>query len=74
MTTRDTHRHHDGRLLRPGDDGIDFYESLEGMRVQVNDVVAVGPDVRLRLQQEIPVVDAAAGAAHAPGGVIIEPA
>jgi predicted extracellular nuclease len=24
-------------------DGIDFYESLEGMRVQVNDAVAVGP-------------------------------
>ena len=25
------------------DDGIDFYESLEGMRVQVNDAVAAGP-------------------------------
>jgi predicted extracellular nuclease len=27
----------------PASDGIDFYESLEGMRVQVNNPVAVGP-------------------------------
>ena len=27
----------------PGQDGLDFWESLEGMRVQVNDAVAVGP-------------------------------
>ena len=27
----------------PASDGIDFYESLEAMRVQVNDAVAVGP-------------------------------
>jgi len=27
----------------PEDDGIDFYESLEGMRVQVNDALVVGP-------------------------------
>lgn len=27
----------------PGTDGIDFYESLEGMLVQINDAVVVGP-------------------------------
>lgn len=27
----------------PSQDGIDFYESLEGMLVQVNDAIAVGP-------------------------------
>jgi predicted extracellular nuclease len=27
----------------PAGDGIDFYESVEGMRVQVNDAVATGP-------------------------------
>jgi predicted extracellular nuclease len=27
----------------PANDGIDFYESLEGMRVQINNAVAVGP-------------------------------
>ena len=28
-------------------DGIDFYESLEGMRVQVNDPTATGPTYRV---------------------------
>jgi hypothetical protein len=30
-------------VFDPASDGIDFYESLEGMLVRVNDVVAVGP-------------------------------
>jgi predicted extracellular nuclease len=30
-------------LFEPATDAIDFYESLEGMRVQVNDAVVVGP-------------------------------
>jgi predicted extracellular nuclease len=30
-------------VFDPANDGIDFYESLEGMRVQVNDPQAVGP-------------------------------
>jgi predicted extracellular nuclease len=30
-------------LFDPAFDGIDFYESLEGMRVQVNNAVATGP-------------------------------
>jgi predicted extracellular nuclease len=30
-------------VFDPATDGIDFYESLEGMRVQVNDAVVVGP-------------------------------
>ena len=30
-------------LLDSSDDGIDFYESLEGMKLQVNSAVAVGP-------------------------------
>ena len=32
----------------PASDGIDFYESLEGMRVQVNNAVVGRPDQRLR--------------------------
>ena len=32
-----------GSTFDPANDGIDFYESLEAMRVQVNDAVAVGP-------------------------------
>ncbi len=30
-------------VFQPTSDGIDFYESLEGMLLQVNDAVAVGP-------------------------------
>ncbi len=33
----------DEGVFDPAQDGIDFYESLEGMRLQVNDAVAVGP-------------------------------
>jgi predicted extracellular nuclease len=32
-----------GSIFDPANDGIDFYESLEGMRVQINNAVAVGP-------------------------------
>jgi predicted extracellular nuclease len=30
-------------VFDPAEDGLDFYESLEGMRVQLNNAVAVGP-------------------------------
>src|SRR4051794_12942194 len=30
-------------IFDPDEDGLDFYESLEGMRVQLNNAVAVGP-------------------------------
>jgi predicted extracellular nuclease len=30
-------------VFAPAEDGIDFYESLEGMRVELRDAVAVGP-------------------------------
>ena len=33
-------------VFDPGEDGIDFYESLEGMRVTVRDAVAVSPTSR----------------------------
>ena len=33
----------DKTLFDPENDGIDFYESLEGMLVQVNDAIVVGP-------------------------------
>ncbi|MCA1552765.1 MAG: hypothetical protein LC737_00140, partial [Chloroflexi bacterium] len=34
-----------GGVFDPANDGIDFYESLEGMLVQVNNAVVVGPTV-----------------------------
>jgi predicted extracellular nuclease len=57
----------------PATDGIDFYESLEAMRVQLNDAVAVGPTSDFG---EIPVVGdngANAGVRTARGGVVVRP-
>ncbi|MCP4212869.1 MAG: hypothetical protein GY764_15530, partial [Halieaceae bacterium] len=55
-------------------EGLDFYESLEGMLVQVNDALAVGPTSGYG---EIPVVgDGGANATSwtARGGLIVKPA
>jgi predicted extracellular nuclease len=62
-----------GGEFDPANDGIDFYESLEGMLVQVNDAVAVGPTNRFG---EIPVVGddgAHASVRTVRGGVVIQP-
>jgi predicted extracellular nuclease len=55
----------------PATDGIDFYESLEGMRVQLNSPVAVGPSNTFN---EIPVLgDDGAGASvrTTRGGIVL---
>jgi predicted extracellular nuclease len=60
----------------PAQDGIDFYESLEGMRVQLNNVVVVGPTARFSGDAELYVVgDNGVGAAlrSARGGVLAQP-
>jgi predicted extracellular nuclease len=57
----------------PASDGIDFYESLEGMRVQLNDPVATGPTSSFG---ETPVVGdggANAGVRTNRGGVVVRP-
>ncbi|MGI8499870.1 MAG: endonuclease/exonuclease/phosphatase family protein [Hassallia sp.] len=62
-----------GTVFDPAQDGIDFYESLEGMLVQVNNAVAVGPTTSFG---EIPVLadnGANAGTRTARGGIIIQP-
>ncbi len=57
-------------VFDPAVDGIDFYESLEGMRVQVNDAVAVGPRLSFG---EIAVVgdDGAFAGLRSPRGAIV---
>src|SRR5918994_826406 len=60
-------------VFDPAADGIDFYESLEGMRVQVNQALAVGPRNSFG---EIPVVgdqSALAGVDSVRGGVLVRP-
>jgi predicted extracellular nuclease len=43
-------------VFDPGTDGIDFYESLEDMRVQVNDALVVSPTVDFGSNRELSVV------------------
>jgi hypothetical protein len=60
-----------GGVFDPANDGIDFYESLEGMRAQVDNAVAVGPRNPFG---EIPVLadnGAGAGVRTARGGIVI---
>jgi predicted extracellular nuclease len=61
-----------GGVFDPATDGIDFYESLEGMRVQVNNPVAVGP--YNATYGEIPVIGdngANAGVRTGRGGIVL---
>ena len=59
------------QLFDPADDGIDFHESLEGMLVQIDDAVAVGP---VNGFGEIPVLadgGAGAGPRTSRGGIVV---
>jgi predicted extracellular nuclease len=61
-------------VFDPATDGIDYYESLEGMLVQVNDAVAVGPTSNFTSNREIPIVGnngANAGVRTYRGGIVI---
>lgn len=66
-----------GGAFDPASDGLDFYESLEGMRVQVRDAVAVGHSLTLRSgAREIPVVGDRGRAARVRtprGGIVVRP-
>jgi predicted extracellular nuclease len=58
-------------VFDPATDGIDFWESLEGMRVEIDDPVAVGPTNAFG---ETPVVSAAVASVRTPrGGVVVRP-
>ena len=64
-------------VFDPASDGIDFYESLEGMHVQVNNAVATGPWHDFGSNREISVVGdngANAGARSTRGGVVLQAA
>lgn len=63
-------------VFDPAADGIDFYESLEGMYVQVNDAVAVSSTVDYSTNREIAVVGdggAGSGLRTARGGLLAQP-
>ncbi|MBD1843497.1 choice-of-anchor I family protein [Cyanobacteria bacterium FACHB-63] len=62
-----------GSRFDPSTNGIDFYESLEGMRVQVNDAVAVSPTTDFGEIAVLADNGANAGSRTARGGIYIRP-
>jgi predicted extracellular nuclease len=60
-------------VFDPASDGLDFYESLEGMRLQVNNPVVVGP--RSSFGEIFVLADDGAGAGlrTARGGILLRP-
>jgi uncharacterized protein len=60
-------------VFDPQHDGLDFYESLEGMRVRVADPVAAGPSVRFGEVPVLPSRGAGASVRTTRGGVVVRP-
>ncbi|HLO29831.1 MAG TPA: PxKF domain-containing protein, partial [Anaerolineales bacterium] len=60
-------------VFDPAMDGIDFYESMEGMLVQVNDPVAVGPTNAFGETPVVPDNGTWAGVRTARGGILLRP-
>jgi uncharacterized protein len=57
----------------PDSDGLDFYESLEGMRVQVNQAVVVGPTNQFKEITVLADLGARASLRTPRGGIVIQP-
>jgi hypothetical protein len=57
-------------VFDPANDGLDFYESLEGMRVQINDAVIVGPTNAFNEIPVLPDDGSWAGPRTAHGGIL----
>ncbi|GAB1539885.1 endonuclease/exonuclease/phosphatase family protein [Scytonema sp. NUACC21] len=61
----------EGSLFDPSQDGIDFYESLEGMRVQINNPVTTGLRTNFEELYVIPDSDAGVTGQNSRGGITI---
>ncbi|WP_067633536.1 endonuclease/exonuclease/phosphatase family protein [Actinomadura latina] len=59
-----------GGAFDPRRDGLDFYEALEGMRIEIGDAVAVGPS-RYGELPVLPANGAGAGARTTRGGILL---
>src|SRR2546423_3116363 len=60
-------------VFDPANDGLDFWESLEGMRIQLDNPVAVGPTNAFGETQVVGDDGAHAGLRTARGGVLLRP-
>ena len=56
-------------IFDPASDGIDFWESMEGMRVEIDNAAVVGPTTS---NGELPVVPAGSGTRSARGGIVAQ--
>src|SRR5262249_53935788 len=56
-------------VFDPATDGIDFWESMEGMRVEIDNAAVVGPT---NLFGEIPVVPVGSTTRTPPGGILLQ--
>jgi predicted extracellular nuclease len=63
-----------GGVFDPASDGIDFYESLEGMRLQLNNAVASGPTSDFGEISVLPDNGANASVRTSRGGIVIRTA
>ncbi|HEU5329360.1 MAG TPA: Ig-like domain-containing protein, partial [Thermomicrobiales bacterium] len=64
-----------GDIFDPSSDGLDYWESLEGMLVQVNNPLAVGPTKSFGSNRELPIVGdngANASTLTPRGGIIVQ--
>ncbi len=57
-------------IFEPGDDAIDFFESIEGMRVQIDHPVVVGPTTKYGSMVVLPDRGRASGLRSQSGGLI----
>ena len=62
-----------GAVFDPAQDGIDFYESLEGMRLQIDNAVVVGPRNSFGEVWVLPDNGATAGPRTNRGGIVVTP-
>jgi predicted extracellular nuclease len=60
-------------IFDPATDGIDFYESLEGMRLQINNAVVVGPTNGFGETWVVPDNGANASVRTSRGGIVVRP-
>ncbi len=61
-------------IFDPATDGIDFYESLEGMRVQINNAVVVGPTNGFNETWVVPDSGVGSSVLTARGGILLQAA
>ncbi|MFN0095682.1 MAG: Ig-like domain-containing protein [Dehalococcoidia bacterium] len=61
-----------GTPFDPANDGIDFWESLEGMRIRITDAIAVGPRQTFGASTEIAIIPEGPAMRTPRGGLVLQ--